>query len=86
MLINIINVFNSLPILKVMTGSIPGYGADPSDPLVPLSDTRLLLVLITDTGRVEQRVVELPASYDEDSVSSSCEAHSSGWDTGRGLH
>lgn len=27
-LINIINVFNSLPILKVMTGSIPGYGAD----------------------------------------------------------
>jgi len=36
--------------------------------LVPLSDTRLLLVLITDTGRVEQRVVELPASYDEDSV------------------
>ena len=28
--------------------------------LVPLSDRRLLLVLITDTGRVEQRVVELP--------------------------
>jgi len=27
-LINIINVFNSLPILKVMTGSIPGYEAD----------------------------------------------------------
>jgi multiple sugar transport system permease protein len=27
-LINIINVFNSLPILKVMTGSIPGYNAD----------------------------------------------------------
>lgn len=27
-LINIINVFNNLPILKVMTGSIPGYGAD----------------------------------------------------------
>ncbi|MFT4122384.1 MAG: sugar ABC transporter permease [Microbacteriaceae bacterium] len=27
-LVNIINVFNSLPILKVMTGSIPGYGAD----------------------------------------------------------
>lgn len=27
-LINIINVFNSLPILKVMTGAIPGYGAD----------------------------------------------------------
>ncbi|MGO4534522.1 carbohydrate ABC transporter permease [Leifsonia sp. 2MCAF36] len=27
-LINIINVFNSLPILKLMTGSIPGYKAD----------------------------------------------------------
>ncbi len=27
-LINIINIFNSLPILKVMTGSIPGYDAD----------------------------------------------------------
>ncbi|MFD2027248.1 carbohydrate ABC transporter permease [Promicromonospora aerolata] len=27
-LINIINVFNSLPILRVMTGSIPGYSAD----------------------------------------------------------
>ncbi|WGD38034.1 sugar ABC transporter permease [Lysinibacter sp. HNR] len=27
-LINIINVFNSLPILKIMTGSIPGYDAD----------------------------------------------------------
>jgi multiple sugar transport system permease protein len=27
-LINIINVFNSLPILKLMTGTIPGYKAD----------------------------------------------------------
>lgn len=27
-LINIINVFNNLPILKVMTGSLPGYDAD----------------------------------------------------------
>jgi multiple sugar transport system permease protein len=27
-LINIINVFNSLPILRLMTGSIPGYAAD----------------------------------------------------------
>ena len=27
-LINIINVFNNLPILKVITGSIPGYSAD----------------------------------------------------------
>jgi heat-inducible transcriptional repressor len=36
--------------------------------LVPLYDRRLLLVLITDTGRVEQRVVDLPASYEEESV------------------
>ncbi len=36
--------------------------------LVPLSDRRLLLVLITDTGRVEQRVVELPAEIGEDSI------------------
>ncbi len=36
--------------------------------LVPLADRRLLLVLITDTGRVEQRVVELPAVVAEDSV------------------
>ncbi|WP_117215681.1 heat-inducible transcriptional repressor HrcA [Allorhizocola rhizosphaerae] len=28
--------------------------------LVPVSTTRLLLVMITDTGRVEQRIVELP--------------------------
>ncbi|RZU62810.1 carbohydrate ABC transporter permease [Zhihengliuella halotolerans] len=27
-LINIINVFNNLPILKIMTGSVPGYEAD----------------------------------------------------------
>jgi len=37
--------------------------------LVPLAPTRLLLVLITDTGRVEQRVVELPAPWGEASVS-----------------
>jgi len=36
--------------------------------LVPLNESRLLLVLITDTGRVEQRVVELPGSVDEDSI------------------
>jgi heat-inducible transcriptional repressor len=36
--------------------------------LVPLTDRRLLLVLITDTGRVEQRAVELPAPAGEDSV------------------
>ncbi len=36
--------------------------------LVPLSERRLLLVLITDTGRVEQRVVELPAEIRDDSI------------------
>ncbi|GMA27015.1 heat-inducible transcriptional repressor HrcA [Arenivirga flava] len=33
--------------------------------LVPLADTRIMTVLITDTGRVEQRIVELPAAVDE---------------------
>jgi heat-inducible transcriptional repressor len=37
--------------------------------LVTVSTTRLMLVLITDTGRVEQRVVELPAPVAEDAVS-----------------
>jgi heat-inducible transcriptional repressor len=36
--------------------------------LVPLTDRRLLLVLITDTGRVEQRTVELPGPIGEDSI------------------
>jgi heat-inducible transcriptional repressor len=36
--------------------------------LVPLSDRRLLLVLITDTGRVEQRSVDLPGRIDEESI------------------
>ena len=36
--------------------------------LVPLAPGRLLLVLITDTGRVEQRGVEMPEGSDEDSV------------------
>ena len=36
--------------------------------LVPLAAKRLLLVLITDTGRVEQRAVELPDPIDEDAV------------------
>ncbi|HEU5420623.1 MAG TPA: heat-inducible transcriptional repressor HrcA [Streptosporangiaceae bacterium] len=36
--------------------------------LVPLTDSRILLVLITDTGRVEQRSVELPGPAGEDSV------------------
>jgi len=31
--------------------------------IVPLSETRLMVVLITDAGRVEQRVVDLPASF-----------------------
>jgi heat-inducible transcriptional repressor len=36
--------------------------------LVPLNDRRLLLVLITDTGRVEQRGVELPDPITEDAI------------------
>ncbi|MGI8667389.1 MAG: heat-inducible transcriptional repressor HrcA [Jatrophihabitans sp.] len=35
---------------------------------VLLSPSRLMLVLITDTGRVEQRVVELPAPVEPDDV------------------
>jgi heat-inducible transcriptional repressor len=37
--------------------------------LVPLSERRVLLVLITDTGRVEQRVVELPGTISADALS-----------------
>jgi len=37
--------------------------------LVPLAPTKLLLVLITDTGRVEQCTVDLPAPWDDASVS-----------------
>jgi heat-inducible transcriptional repressor len=37
--------------------------------LVSLAPTRLLLVLITDTGRVEQCTVDLPYPWDEASVS-----------------
>jgi heat-inducible transcriptional repressor len=36
--------------------------------LVPVSTTRLMLVMIADTGRVEQRVVELPAPMPEADV------------------
>src|SRR5450432_256487 len=36
--------------------------------LIKLSDTRLMLVLITDTGRVEQRQVDLPGLIDERTV------------------
>lgn len=36
--------------------------------VVRLSETRLLLVLIADTGRVEQRSVDLPAGLDEEAV------------------
>jgi heat-inducible transcriptional repressor len=35
---------------------------------VPLAGTRLLLVLILSTGRVEQRVVELAESLDDDAL------------------
>jgi heat-inducible transcriptional repressor len=36
--------------------------------IVRLAETRLMVVLITDTGRVEQRVVEVPSSLTEDEV------------------
>ena len=36
--------------------------------LVPVGDRRVLLVLITDTGRVEQRTVELPGVIGEDGI------------------
>jgi heat-inducible transcriptional repressor len=36
--------------------------------LVAVSTTRLMLVMITDTGRVEQRLVELPAPIEADNV------------------
>ena len=36
--------------------------------LVMLSSTRLMLVLITDTGRVEQRIVELPVGVIDSAV------------------
>jgi heat-inducible transcriptional repressor len=36
--------------------------------LVRLTESRLMVVLITDTGRVEQRVVELPGALSEDEV------------------
>ena len=36
--------------------------------LVPISTTRLTFVMITDTGRVEQRLVELPGPLDEAEV------------------
>ena len=36
--------------------------------LVPIAPARLLLVLITDTGRVEQRGVELPEAIGDESI------------------
>jgi len=36
--------------------------------LVPISTTRLMVVMITDTGRVEQRLVELPEPLPADDV------------------
>ncbi len=43
-IINLINVFNSLPILKLMTGSIPGYSAD--------TTTTLIFKLIQTDGKI----------------------------------
>jgi heat-inducible transcriptional repressor len=36
--------------------------------LVPLADRRILLVLITDTGRVEQRAIDLPGQIGDDAL------------------
>ncbi|MBO3750319.1 heat-inducible transcriptional repressor HrcA [Streptosporangiaceae bacterium NEAU-GS5] len=36
--------------------------------LVPLAERRVMLVLITNTGRVEQRVVDLPDAVPDDSI------------------
>lgn len=36
--------------------------------LVPLTESRVLTVLILSTGRVEQRIVELPVDLDEDDL------------------
>ncbi|MFC6086474.1 heat-inducible transcriptional repressor HrcA [Sphaerisporangium aureirubrum] len=36
--------------------------------LVPLSERRIMLVLITNTGRVEQRVVDLPDVVEDDRI------------------
>jgi heat-inducible transcriptional repressor len=36
--------------------------------LVPLSETRLMLVMITDTGRVEQRVIDMPEAVPDTDV------------------
>ncbi|HEY7143803.1 MAG TPA: heat-inducible transcriptional repressor HrcA [Streptosporangiaceae bacterium] len=36
--------------------------------LVPVAERRLLLVLITDTGRVHQRTADLPGRVDEDEI------------------
>jgi heat-inducible transcriptional repressor len=36
--------------------------------LVPISTTRLMFVMIADTGRVEQRLVEMPVPIDGDAV------------------
>ncbi|MBO0869212.1 MAG: heat-inducible transcriptional repressor HrcA [Micromonosporaceae bacterium] len=36
--------------------------------LIPISTTRLMLVMITDTGRVEQRLVELPSPVPDTEV------------------
>ena len=36
--------------------------------LVPLTATRLMIVVITDTGRVEQRVVDIAAATDDEAI------------------
>ena len=36
--------------------------------LVPLSEHRILMVLIADTGRIEQRVIEVPSALDDEAL------------------
>lgn len=36
--------------------------------LVPVTTTRALLILVTDTGRIEQRMAELPVPFDDDAL------------------
>ena len=36
--------------------------------IVPVTATRSLLILVTDTGRVEQRIVELPIPVDDEAI------------------
>src|SRR5450759_978137 len=55
-------------LLKVLRRSVTASSASTTASSTTRCSTRLLLVLITDTGRVEQRVVELAVVLTEDAV------------------